>query len=107
MTLSIGGKEFINSSYGTGGTLNTLVLSLTRSQFLSLKNGAPVVVYYVEDNAAMPAAQWTLLTARPGPAGQRHDHCPAGPAGPAGDDGRVSGDTQHDGGGQDDDDGGG
>lgn len=62
VTLSIGGKEFINSSYGTDGTLNTLVFSLTRSQFQSLKNGAPVVVYYGADNAAIPAAQWNFGT---------------------------------------------
>ncbi len=62
VTLSIGGKEFINSSYAPGGTLNSLVFSLTRSQFLSLKNGAPVAVYYGADNAALPAAQWNFGT---------------------------------------------
>lgn len=62
VTLSIGGKEFINSSYAPGGTLNTLVFSLTRSQFQSLKNGAPVAVYYGQDNAAIPAAQWNFGT---------------------------------------------
>ena len=62
VTLSIGGREFINSSYGSDGTLNTLVFSLTRSEFQSLKNGAPVVVYYGEDNAAIPAAQWNFGT---------------------------------------------
>ena len=60
VTLSIGGQEFINSSYAPGGTLNTLVFSLTRSQFLSLKSGASVVVYYGADNAALPAAQWSF-----------------------------------------------
>ena len=58
VTLNIGGAEFINSHYAPGGTLNTLVFSLTRAQFLSLKNGAPVSVYYGADNAAIPAAQW-------------------------------------------------
>lgn len=58
VTLNIGGAEFINSRYAPGGTLNTLVFSLTRAQFLSLKNGAPVSVYYGADNAAIPAAQW-------------------------------------------------
>ena len=58
VTLNIGGTEFINSHYAPGGTLNTLVFSLTRAQFLSLKNGAPVSVYYGADNAAIPAAQW-------------------------------------------------
>lgn len=58
VTLNIGGAEFINSHYAPGGTLNTLVFSLTRAQFLSLKNGAPVAVYYGADNAAIPAAQW-------------------------------------------------
>jgi hypothetical protein len=62
VTLCIGSKEFINSSYAPGGTLNTLVFSLTRSQFLGLKNGAPVAVYYGEDNAAIPAAQWNFGT---------------------------------------------
>ena len=62
VTLSIGGKEFINSSYAPGGTLNTLVFSLTRSQFQSLKSGAAVVVYYGGDNAAIPAAQWNFGT---------------------------------------------
>lgn len=58
VTLNIGGVEFINSHYAPGGTLNTLVFSLTRAQFLSLKNGAAVSVYYGADNAAIPAAQW-------------------------------------------------
>lgn len=60
VTLSIGGKEFINSTYAPGGTLNTLVFSLTRAQFLSLKSGAPVAVYYGQDNAALPDAQWNF-----------------------------------------------
>lgn len=60
VTLNIGGQEFINSSYAPGGSLNTLVFSLTRSQFSSLKSGAPVVVYYGADNAALPAAQWSF-----------------------------------------------
>ncbi len=58
VTLNVGGTEFSNSRYVPGGTLNTLVFSLTRAQFLSLKNGAPVSVYYGADNAAIPAAQW-------------------------------------------------
>ena len=58
VTLNIGGTEFINSRYAPGGTLNTLVFSLTRTQFLSLKNGAAVSVYYGADNATIPAAQW-------------------------------------------------
>lgn len=62
VTLSIGGKEFINSSYGPGGTLHTLVFSLTRPQFLSLKNGDSVLVYYGADNAAISAAQWNFGT---------------------------------------------
>lgn len=62
VTLSIGGKEFINSSYAPGGTLNTLVFSLTRREFQSLKNGAPVAVYYGQDNAAIPAAHWNFGT---------------------------------------------
>ncbi len=62
VTLSIGGKEFINSSYGLGGTLKTLVFSLTRPQFQSLKTGDPVLVYYGQDNAALPAAQWGFGT---------------------------------------------
>lgn len=62
VTLSIGGKEFINSSYVPGGTLNTLVFSLTRSQFQGLKNGAPLAVYYGQDNSALPAAQWNFGT---------------------------------------------
>ncbi len=60
VTLSIGGKEFINSSYGSDGTLHTLVFSLTRLQFLSLKSGAPVLVYYGASNAAISAAQWNF-----------------------------------------------
>ncbi|MGI4789036.1 MAG: hypothetical protein ACRYFS_09320 [Janthinobacterium lividum] len=62
VTLSIGGTEFINSTYAPGGTLKTLIFTLTRSQFLSLKNGAPVAVYYGEDNAAISAAQWNFGT---------------------------------------------
>ncbi len=62
VTLSVGGKEFINSAYGPGGTLKTLVFSLTRPQFLSLKNGDPVFVYYGADNAAVSAAQWSFGT---------------------------------------------
>lgn len=62
VTLSIGGTEFINSSYAPGGTLKSLVFSLTRDQFLKLKNGAPVVVYYGEDSAAISAAQWNFGT---------------------------------------------
>lgn len=62
VTLSIGGKEFINSGYGTDGTLHTLVFSLTRTEFQSLKNGASVVVYYGADNAAIPEAQWNFGT---------------------------------------------
>lgn len=58
VTLNIGGTEFTNSHYAPGGTLNTLVFSLTHAQFLSLKNGMPVSVYYGADNAAIPAAQW-------------------------------------------------
>lgn len=62
VTLSIGGKEFINSTYGPDGTLHTLVFSLTRLQFLSLKNGDPVLVYYGASNAAISAAQWKFGT---------------------------------------------
>lgn len=62
VTLSIGGKEFINSSYGTDGTLHTLVFSLTRTQFLSLKNGDSMFVYYGADNAAISAARWSFGT---------------------------------------------
>lgn len=58
VTLNIGGTEFTNSHYAPSGTLNTLVFSLTRAQFLSLKSGAPVAVYYGADNAAIPAARW-------------------------------------------------
>lgn len=62
VTLNIGGKAFINSSYGPGGTLKTLVFSLTRTEFQGLKTGDPVLVYYGQDNAAIPAAQWGFGT---------------------------------------------
>lgn len=62
VTLSIGGKEFINSSYGPGGTLKTLVFSLTRAEFQSLRTGDKIALYYGQDNAAIPAAQWGFGT---------------------------------------------
>lgn len=62
VTLSVGGKEFINSSYGPDGTLHSLVFSLTRTQFLGLKTGDPVLVYYGASNAALSAAQWDFGT---------------------------------------------
>ena len=62
VTLSVGGREFINSSYVSGGTLNTLVFSLTAKEFAALPTGAPVRVYYGHDDAALPAAQWDFGT---------------------------------------------
>ncbi len=62
VTLNIGGKEFTSSTYGPGGAMNTLVFSLTRDQFLSLKTGDKMAVYYGQDNAAIPAAQWNFGT---------------------------------------------
>lgn len=60
VTLRIGSQEFLVSRYGTDGTLHTLVFSLTPAQFKSLHTGDPVVIYYSEDNAALPAAQWNF-----------------------------------------------
>jgi len=62
VTLAIGGQEFSNSHYLPGGDLNTLVFSLTPQQFQGLQTGAPAVVYYGRDDAAIPKAQWALGT---------------------------------------------
>lgn len=60
VTLNIGGKEFTSSAYAPGGAMNTLVFSLTRAQFLSLSTGDKIALYYGQDNAAIPAAQWSF-----------------------------------------------
>lgn len=62
VTLRIGSTEFTNSSYGPDGTLKTLVFSLTSAQFQSLSSGDKMVVYYGQDNANIPAAQWDFGT---------------------------------------------
>ena len=62
VTLRIGSKEFTNSTYGSGGTLKTLVFNLTSAEFLSLSSGDKMVVYYGQDNASIPAAQWDFGT---------------------------------------------
>ena len=60
ITLSIGGKTFINSSYVQGGDLHTIIFSLTQSDYLALKNGDPVAVFYGQSDASNPAAQWNF-----------------------------------------------
>lgn len=62
VTLNIGGKEFTSSAYGPGGAMNTLVFSLTLAQFQSLSNGEKIALYYGQDNATIPAAQWSFGT---------------------------------------------
>jgi hypothetical protein len=62
ITLSIGGKTFINSSYVQGGDLHTILFSLTQSDYQALKNGDPVAVFYGQNDALNPAAQWSFGT---------------------------------------------
>lgn len=62
ITLSIGRKTFINSSYVQGGDLHTIIFSLTQNDYQALKNGDPVSVFYGQSDAFNTAAQWSFGT---------------------------------------------
>ncbi len=62
ITLSIGSKTFINSSYVQGGDLHTIIFTLSPSDYQGLKNGDPVAVFYGQGDSFNTASQWSFGT---------------------------------------------
>lgn len=57
--LRIGGREFLNSRYPAGGDTRTLIFTLTREDFASVKTGDDVSVQYGHDSAG---PRWSFGT---------------------------------------------
>lgn len=60
VVLNIGGKEFTMSRSPEDGSLNTLIFTVSASDWASLKSGDSMAVYFGQDDVKNPEARWNF-----------------------------------------------